>query len=137
MPPSRRPRKRYRYRLRRLTPVGVVVVLAGLGGFFRTKLRGGDTAARFGGEEFVLVFRRPGLDLPEAVERMRFGWLDTNPMTTFSVGTAIVRIGESPRAALARADSALLDAKAAGKNCARHADLGMPVEEREEQTQQG
>ncbi len=32
MPPSRRPRKRYRYRLRRLTPVGVAVVLAGLGG---------------------------------------------------------------------------------------------------------
>jgi len=106
------------------------LVLAGLGGFFRTKLRGGDTAARFGGEEFVLVFRRPGLDLPEAIERMRFGWLDTNPMTTFSVGTAIVRIGESPRAALARADAALLDAKAAGKNCARHADLGMSAEER-------
>jgi len=32
VPPSRRPRKRYRYRLRRLTPVGVAVVLAGLGG---------------------------------------------------------------------------------------------------------
>ncbi|MEP7335717.1 MAG: D-alanyl-D-alanine carboxypeptidase, partial [Actinomycetota bacterium] len=32
MPPSRRPRKRYRYRLRRLTPVGVAVVAAGLGG---------------------------------------------------------------------------------------------------------
>ncbi len=32
MPPARRPRKRYRYRLRRLTPVGVAVVLAGLGG---------------------------------------------------------------------------------------------------------
>jgi len=32
VPPSRRPRKRYRYRLRRLTPVGVVVVVAGLGG---------------------------------------------------------------------------------------------------------
>jgi serine-type D-Ala-D-Ala carboxypeptidase (penicillin-binding protein 5/6) len=32
VPPTRRPRKRYRYRLRRLTPVGVAVVLAGLGG---------------------------------------------------------------------------------------------------------
>ena len=32
MPPSRRPRKRYRYRLRRLAPVGAVVVVAGLGG---------------------------------------------------------------------------------------------------------
>jgi D-alanyl-D-alanine carboxypeptidase len=32
VPPTRRPRKRYRYRLRRLTPVGVVVVVAGLGG---------------------------------------------------------------------------------------------------------
>ena len=29
---ARRPRKRYRYRLRRLTPVGVAVILAGLGG---------------------------------------------------------------------------------------------------------
>lgn len=99
------------------------LVLAGLGGFFRTKLRGGDSAARFGGEEFVVIIRRPGLDLPEAVERMRFGWLDTNPMTTFSIGTAVVRIGESPRAALARADAALLEAKVSGKNCARHADL--------------
>ncbi len=32
MAPSRRPRKRYRYRLRRLAPVGLVVVAAGLGG---------------------------------------------------------------------------------------------------------
>jgi serine-type D-Ala-D-Ala carboxypeptidase (penicillin-binding protein 5/6) len=32
VPPPRRPRKRYRYRLRRLTPVGVVVLVAGLGG---------------------------------------------------------------------------------------------------------
>jgi D-alanyl-D-alanine carboxypeptidase (penicillin-binding protein 5/6) len=32
VPPSRRLRKRYRYRLRRLTPVGVAVVVAGLGG---------------------------------------------------------------------------------------------------------
>jgi D-alanyl-D-alanine carboxypeptidase len=32
VPQSRRPRKRYRYRLRRLTPVGIVIVAAGLGG---------------------------------------------------------------------------------------------------------
>jgi D-alanyl-D-alanine carboxypeptidase (penicillin-binding protein 5/6) len=32
VPPDRRPRKRYRYRLRRLTPVGVAVLAAGLGG---------------------------------------------------------------------------------------------------------
>jgi serine-type D-Ala-D-Ala carboxypeptidase (penicillin-binding protein 5/6) len=32
VPPSRRPRKRYRYRLRRLTQVGLVVAAAGLGG---------------------------------------------------------------------------------------------------------
>jgi diguanylate cyclase (GGDEF)-like protein len=99
------------------------LVIAGLGGFLRTKLRGGDVAARYGGEEFVIVLRRPGLDLVDAIERLRFGWLETNPAATFSVGTAIVRMEEPARAALGRADASLLDAKAAGKNCARHADL--------------
>jgi D-alanyl-D-alanine carboxypeptidase (penicillin-binding protein 5/6) len=45
VPPSRRPRKRYRYRLRRLTPVALIVVAAGLGGAWIGSHRPGTTVA--------------------------------------------------------------------------------------------
>lgn len=100
------------------------LVVAALGGFLRTKLRGGDEAARYGGDEFVIALRRPGVELVEAVERLRRGWKLTEPSATFSVGTAIVRRDEAPTAAMDRADAALRRAKAQGKDQAIHADLG-------------
>jgi serine-type D-Ala-D-Ala carboxypeptidase (penicillin-binding protein 5/6) len=45
VPPSRRPRKRYRYRLRRLTPVALIVVAAGLGGAWIGSHRPATTVA--------------------------------------------------------------------------------------------
>jgi len=91
-------------------------VIAQLGRFLRTTMRRGDEAARFGGEEFMLVLRAPGARLGAALERLRLDWNARSPLTTFTVGAASIEEGESPRDALARADRALLRAKAAGKD---------------------
>jgi serine-type D-Ala-D-Ala carboxypeptidase (penicillin-binding protein 5/6) len=49
VPPARRPRKRYRYRLRRLTPLGLAIVAAGLGGAWAGSQQGGTSIATAAG----------------------------------------------------------------------------------------
>lgn len=103
-------------------------VLAALGAFLRTSLRGGDVAARYGGEEFLLIIRGSGHEAHTIAERLRVGWVETRPPVTLSIGTAVLAEGEAPRDALARADGALFAAKAAGKNCVRHANGGEVID---------
>ena len=48
--------------------------------------------------------------------RLCGGWRLRDPITTFSAGIAIHRENETPERTLARADKALYDAKAAGRD---------------------
>jgi diguanylate cyclase len=90
--------------------------------------RGQDKVARFGGEEFALIF--PGARLADAVsalERIR-GILECKQWTieptgervgkvTASFGVAKLRAGEQADALLERADRRLYEAKTRGRNC--------------------
>lgn len=94
------------------------VVLSSFARALRQSVRDGDCAARYGGEEFALVL--PGTastDMGQAaqvvVERLRTAW---DGPVTFSVGIAVHRAGDAPSTTLARADAAVYEAKAAGRN---------------------
>ncbi|HYD80885.1 MAG TPA: GGDEF domain-containing protein [Paucimonas sp.] len=96
--------------------------------FDRTR-RVSDTLARYGGEEFILLLLDVDLEaaLP-AVERMRGGvqshdWSRIAPelQVTVSIGVASWRQNEDIGQVINRADAALYDAKAAGRNCVRAA----------------
>ena len=105
-------------------------VLRALGGIVRATLREGDTAYRYGGEEFVVLL--PHTDLRgalRAAERLVAAVAGStihagsrNIGVTVSAGVAC--LGDADRdgsAFLARADSALYTAKNSGRNRA-HAD---------------
>jgi diguanylate cyclase len=91
-------------------------------------VRGQDKVARFGGEEFALIF--PGARLADAVtalERIR-GILECKQWTieptgepvgkvTASFGVAKLRTGEQAEDLLQRADRRLYEAKTQGRNC--------------------
>ena len=78
------------------------------------QLRAGDMLARFGGEEFVVIL--PDSELPkgrEAADRLRAA---VPGGETASAGVAEWDGKELAEALLARADKALYEAKAAGRN---------------------
>lgn len=90
----------------------------------RETLRPQDTVARYGGEEFVVLL--PDTELEDGANVMtrlqraltaRF-FLHNNErlLITFSAGVARIGPEESPETALRRADSAMYQAKKAGKN---------------------
>jgi diguanylate cyclase len=89
-------------------------------------VRGDDTSARYGGEEFALLLPattpegartvtehvRNAIRRPQTIVS-RSGPL---PSVTVSAGIAGFRVGESPEALIARADSALYVSKHAGRD---------------------
>jgi diguanylate cyclase (GGDEF)-like protein/PAS domain S-box-containing protein len=98
-------------------------VLAGLGALVRKRLRDSDVLARVGGEEFVVLLRaidrpnsaRVAEHLRESIEGARLAGNDLP--CTCSIGALHVhRGGASIDELLRRADRALYEAKAAGRN---------------------
>ncbi len=88
-------------------------------------LRPYDSAARWGGDEFLVLLLPCDADtLPGLGERIRAGveakvWLPGGSNATVSVGAYLASTGESMESILRRADEALYAAKAAGRNCLR------------------
>jgi two-component system cell cycle response regulator len=100
------------------------VVLRAVADVMRDGLVTGETAVRWGGEEFLLVL--PGCETSGALaraERLRSA-VAGSPVdvggrrhgVTASLGCAILGPGETPEALVARADQALYAAKAAGRD---------------------
>ncbi|MBZ9907737.1 GGDEF domain-containing protein [Mesorhizobium sp. BR115XR7A] len=87
------------------------------------QVRRSDCFGRIGGEEFVLVLPRTGMEEAELiVERMLATIRTSRPLQdravsyTFSAGIAEVRLGETVAELLGRADHALYSAKVGGRN---------------------
>ncbi|MGN6230166.1 MAG: GGDEF domain-containing protein [Trinickia sp.] len=103
-------------------------------------MRPSDVAGRFGGEEFVVLL--PGTDEQDAArvaERLRRrieDWRQFEVVLTISVGVAQHARGEPIERVIRRADTALLDAKGAGRNrvviAERPADAAPPLKEAEQ-----
>lgn len=87
-------------------------------------LRPTDVIARFGGEEFLILFpdTQPGdaarvlIRLQRALTKHFFMQDDQHPLVTFSAGVALHAAQEDQAALVKRADAALYQAKNAGKN---------------------
>jgi diguanylate cyclase (GGDEF)-like protein len=95
-----------------------------------------DVAARWGGEEFLLIL--PGTDADGAVrlaQRIREHLADTNLLSsdglpiwvTASFGVAEAQEESGPADLVAAADAALYEAKRSGKNRIRRAPVGVDV----------
>ena len=100
------------------------LVLAALGDALEEVLRESDVAGRIGGEEFCLLL--PGLGLHEALDLAERIIDDISELRiqsghhilaiTCSIGVACLQADDDSRTLLARADSALYAAKAAGRH---------------------
>jgi len=91
-------------------------VLQELSAHLRHCLRDSDTSARLGGDEFLIVAHR-AFSAPLAVaDRVLVGWAKSGRSTTLSAGVALHEPGADVTVTFDRADQALYQAKAAGKN---------------------
>ena len=97
------------------------IVLKQLSEILQKSMRGSDVMARFGGEEFVLLFPNTDLKLgTEIVERIR-RTIEETPFPqvehiTVSIGVTLKLTGEDIDDAILLADEALYEAKATGRN---------------------
>lgn len=100
-------------------------VLTALGQLLHQTLRASDYAARWGGEEFVVAYASTDVDgaltaaerLREAIERLDIRGENGEPIgVTASLGLAELEPGEGLDELLDRADHAMYESKAAGRN---------------------
>lgn len=98
----------------------------------RRNVRGTDFIARFGGEEFVILFPATGAEAAlRATEKLRVAIQDSpfnfkgEPVeVTLSFGVAEVQQGDDPESLFTRADQALYRAKEQGRNQTQQALTG-------------
>jgi diguanylate cyclase (GGDEF)-like protein len=104
-------------------------VLQGVARIVKAELRASDIVCRWGGEEFLVVLKRTPLSQGEALaERIRasvgaqsFSLGGASVGVTVSVGLAQYVEGDEPDALIERADKALYEAKALGRDRVRSA----------------
>lgn len=90
----------------------------------KESIRTADIASRWGGEEFLIVLTNTDLEGAKVVAekiRSQIETLKVEPLQriTVSVGVASYIKGESLKELIKRADNALYEAKASGRNCVR------------------
>lgn len=98
--------------------------LSHLAQVIKDTVRPGDSVARFGGEEFLVLLPDSDIEAAHAVmarvqrEMTKRFYLHNNAkvLITFSAGVTLYAAGEGETAAIARADAALYEAKHSGKN---------------------
>jgi len=101
-------------------------LLAAISDRLRAAMRGGDWAARWDGDEFLILLYTDLNGASVALERLRTTIEEMQLLVdgqrvacTISAGGAAMRPNEEPLAALHRADVAVYRAKNAGYNCVR------------------
>jgi diguanylate cyclase (GGDEF)-like protein len=98
------------------------MVLCKVSEIIKTTIRVGDKAYRYGGEEIVIILRDCNQENAQKVAekiRIRVSRLSNNPYPQITISLGVASYsgdGESIKDVIGRADSALLQAKASGKN---------------------
>lgn len=104
-------------------------VLRKLGKTLQTHMRGSDVAARWGGEEFIVLLPETSLDgARQAAEILRQTIADRQfpvvGQVTVSLGVSAYHPDDNPYSLIRRADKALYQAKEAGRNIVRDESSG-------------
>jgi len=119
-------------------------VVTQLGEVLRSCVRGEDYVARYGGDEFVVLFPKIGDHAAAVADRIRqqiahrnfnIGSRSEHVAVTFSMGLTIVREGDAPVTIIKRADEALYQSKKRGRN--RLQVYETDVQAREEEAARG
>lgn len=104
------------------------LALCHLAQLLRAQVRSNDVIGRLGGDEFLILLPGSDLDQADAIGRRIGAAARRDPLTidetavtmlSVSIGVAAARAGEDFGALAHRADQALYDAKAAGRNAVR------------------
>jgi diguanylate cyclase (GGDEF)-like protein len=109
--------------------------IAQVGHLIAARLRNGDIAARFGGDEFVVILpdTRPGAALAlaeeiraaiEAMDRLEGTDIDVSGVTASFGVASFPNHADTAESLFQEADRAMYDAKAKGKNCVCLASVG-------------
>ena len=91
-------------------------LLTYVGQFLRGALRDNSEIFRYGGDELVIIQRANGHAPIDVAEQVLHGWRLLNPTTTLSIGIAVHHAGHSLAQTFGEADSALYEAKRAGRD---------------------